>query len=69
MIVVVVSGVGDAAMVVVSGFFDKRMTNFKIRDKVTAKNIKIIEEMQMIAMKRRCRHLHGPEIHLPDKHT
>jgi hypothetical protein len=58
-VVVVVVDKGGIS-VVVSGFLGARMTNFNSRDRVTAKSVKTIKEMQMILTRRCCHHLLRP---------
>jgi hypothetical protein len=51
-----------AVVVVISGLFGARITNFNNRERVTATIARTIKDMQMILNQRWCHHLLGPVI-------
>ncbi len=57
--VVVVSNGSVSIVVVISDSLRARTTNFNTRERVTAKIVKTIKEMQMIKTQRRCHHFCG----------
>lgn len=55
----VVTADGVVVVVMLSDFLGVRMTNFNNRERVTAKIVKTIAEMQMILIQRWCHHWRG----------